>query len=54
MRVVVVDDEPPARKKLLRLLAPHADVEIVAEAGCGEDAVRALESASPDVVFLDV
>jgi two-component system LytT family response regulator len=54
MRVVVVDDESPARKKLLRMLAPHGDVEVVGEASCGEEAVVALESSEPDVVFLDV
>lgn len=54
MRVVVVDDEPPARRKVARLLAGHADVQIVGEAGTGQDAVRVLEEAQPDVVFLDV
>jgi two-component system LytT family response regulator len=54
MRALVVDDESPARKKILRLLAPHADVEVVGEAACGEEAVTAIESAAADVVFLDV
>jgi two-component system LytT family response regulator len=54
MRVLLVDDEPPARRKLRRLLAPHVDVEIVGEAGSGEEAVRALQEVEADVVFLDV
>jgi two-component system, LytTR family, response regulator len=54
MRVVVVDDEPPARRKMLRLLAPYADVAVVGEAGSGDEAVRVLGEAKPDVVFLDV
>ena len=54
MRVVVVDDEAPARRKMLRLLSPHADVEVVGEAGSGEAAIETLERARADVVFLDV
>jgi two-component system LytT family response regulator len=54
MRVLLVDDEPPARKKLRRLLGAHADVVVVGEAGSGQEAVQALEGAELDVVFLDV
>ncbi|HEY2514256.1 MAG TPA: response regulator, partial [Polyangiaceae bacterium] len=54
MRVVVVDDEAPARRKMLRLLSPHTDVEVVGEAGSGEAAIEAIERAAADVVFLDV
>jgi two-component system LytT family response regulator len=54
MRVLVVDDEPPARKKLRRLLAAHADVEVLGEASSGEEAVHALTEQRPDLVFLDV
>jgi len=54
LRVAVVDDEPPARRKILKLLSAHADVEVVGEAGSGEEAIRVLDDARPDVVFLDV
>jgi len=54
IRVVVVDDEPLARAKLRRLLAAHNDVELAGEAGCVSDAVALIESASPDLVFLDI
>ncbi len=54
MRALVVDDESPARKKLLRLLAPHTDVEVVGEAASGLEAIAAIERAAADVVFLDV
>jgi len=54
LRVAIVDDEPPARARLRRLLRNHDDVEIVAECGDGAAAVHAIESARPDVVFLDV
>jgi DNA-binding LytR/AlgR family response regulator len=54
IRALVVDDEPLARQRLIRLLAEHADVEVVAEAGSGAEAVRASLRERPDVVFLDV
>lgn len=54
LRVVVADDEAPARRKLLRLLRDHDDVEVVAEAATGAEALRAIAAQRPDVVFLDV
>ena len=54
LRVVVVDDERPARARLRRMLAAIPDVEVVDEAGSADDAVRAIRRAQPDLVFLDV
>jgi two-component system LytT family response regulator len=54
LRVAIVDDEPPARARLRRLLKAQGDVEIVAECGDGAAAVDAIESLQPDLVFLDV
>jgi len=54
IRVVIVDDEPIARRGIRQLLAPHQDVEVVGEARHGKEAVRMLESLAPDLVFLDV
>lgn len=54
LRVMLVDDEPPARRGLKRLLAEHADLSVVAEAGSLAEAVKALSEARPDIVFLDV
>ena len=54
MRVLIVDDERPARVKLRRMLAPEADVEVVGEAEDGRAAVEAIHRLSPDVVFLDI
>ena len=51
---VVVDDEKPARDRLKRFLAEHADFEVVGEAGDGESAVQVIDSLRPDLVFLDV
>ena len=53
-RVVIVDDEPPARDTLRLLLSGHADFATVAECAHGEAAIAAVRSESPDVLFLDV
>jgi two-component system LytT family response regulator len=54
LRALIVDDEPPARRELRRLLAAHADVVIVGEAWCLADARAALTGDPPDVLFLDL
>jgi len=54
MRVVIVDDEPLARRGIRQLLAGEADVEIAGEARNGKEAVRVLKALAPDLVFLDV
>ena len=54
MRVMIVDDEEPARMALRALLAELPDVTVVAECQNGFDAVKALSEAHPDVVLLDV
>jgi two-component system, LytTR family, response regulator len=52
--VVIVDDEPPARAKLLRFLAPLDEFQVVAEAGTVENAVAEILAHEPDVVYLDI
>jgi two-component system LytT family response regulator len=54
MRVLIVDDERPARNRLRRLLAPVGDVEIVGEADSGVAALEMVEEMKPDIIFLDV
>jgi two-component system LytT family response regulator len=54
IRIVIVDDEPLARRGIRQLLAPHDDVEIAGEARNGREAVRILKTLTPDLVFLDV
>ncbi len=53
-RSLLVDDEPPARRRLRRLLEPHPKIEIAAEAGSLPSAVEALESRPIDLIFLDI
>lgn len=54
MRVVIADDEAPARQFLRRLLTSHDDVEVVGEAEDGTEVIRQVATAKPDVLFLDI
>ena len=54
LRVVIVDDEAPARERLARLLGMHAGVTIAGEAADVESAAELCRRESPQVVFLDV
>jgi two-component system LytT family response regulator len=54
LRVLIVDDESPARERLRRLLEEVPDVEIIAEAQNGIQAIEMIEEQSPDLVFLDI
>lgn len=54
IRAVIVDDESPARRKISRFLASEEDFSVIGEAGTGIEAVQVIESAQPDLVFLDV
>lgn len=53
-RVVLVDDEPPARKKLRHMLSGQRDFTVVGEAGSVEEAQVVIGKAEPNVVFLDI
>jgi two-component system LytT family response regulator len=54
IRTLVVDDESPARAKLRRWLTEQPDVEIIAEASNGLAAAQLINTARPDLVFLDI
>ncbi|HEY0745295.1 MAG TPA: response regulator [Steroidobacteraceae bacterium] len=54
MKAMIIDDEPPARRELRRLLSDFSWVEIVGEAGEVEQAAGMVESLSPDLLFLDI
>jgi two-component system LytT family response regulator len=54
LRALVVDDEPLARRALLRLLKAEPDVQVIGQCGDGESAVETIRKARPDLVFLDV
>lgn len=54
LTVVVVDDEPLARRRLARLLRKHASVDVVAQCAGGRAAIDAIAQYSPQLVFLDI
>ena len=54
LRVLIVDDEPLARRRLEDLLAKEEDVEIAGTAADGVEAVEMIRRLAPDLVFLDV
>jgi two-component system LytT family response regulator len=53
-RTLVVDDEPLARDRLLKLLRASPDIDVIGHASNGADAVRLIREERPDLVFLDV
>jgi two-component system LytT family response regulator len=54
IRTIIVDDEPLARRGLHQLLAAHTDFKVIAEARNGVEAISAVRSLHPDLLFLDV
>ncbi|GAB5520530.1 MAG: LytTR family DNA-binding domain-containing protein [Rhodothermales bacterium] len=54
LRILIVDDERSARQRLADLLAETEDAQVVGEATTGPEAVQAIRSLAPDLVFLDV
>jgi two-component system, LytTR family, response regulator len=54
MKAMIIDDEPPARRELRRLLSGFPWVEIVGEAGNIDQAAEMVESLTPELLFLDI
>lgn len=54
MRILVVDDEPLARERLIRLINDSPDYEYCGEAANGEEAITQVQQAQPDVVLMDI
>ena len=54
IRVLLVDDEQPARDHLRELLAPHSDIEVAGEAEDGEQAIESIAALKPELVLLDI
>lgn len=54
IRTLIVDDEPLARRGIRQLLAPYPEIVVVGECRDGREALRALATVKPDLVFLDV
>src|ERR687893_1084284 len=54
IRTILVDDEPLAIQGMRLRLEPHEDVEIVETCSNGREAIRAIKTDKPDLVFLDI
>jgi two-component system LytT family response regulator len=54
VRVLVVDDEPLARRRLIRLLEAMPDVSLAGEAGNAQTALEQIRASRPDLVLLDI
>jgi two-component system LytT family response regulator len=54
LRVVLADDERPARRFLANLLKSFPDVDVVGEAANGKDAIDLIEAERPDLALLDL
>jgi two-component system, LytTR family, response regulator len=54
IRALVIDDEPIARRRILRLLREEADTAVVGECGSGAEAVAIVRRTAPNLLFLDV
>lgn len=53
-RALIVDDEPLARQRIRQMLQGESDVEVLRECANGMEAVDAIETLKPDLVFLDI
>lgn len=54
IRVLIIDDENPARREMKRLLAAHADIEVAGEFVSAAEAAENADELKPQVIFLDI
>ena len=54
MRILIVDDERPARERLRRMLALEPGIDAIGEAGDGREALECLAAFRPDALLLDI
>lgn len=54
MKVLIIDDEPPARDIIRHYLAGSNDIELTGECENGFDALKKINELKPDLIFLDV
>lgn len=54
IKVIIIDDERPARDEVKRLLADYPEFEIIAEAKNADEAKDLIEFKQPDLIFLDI
>ena len=54
MKVLIVDDEQPARERLRQILDDEPDYEVIGEAANGHEALEVASHTHPDIVLLDI
>lgn len=54
MKLLIVDDEQPARDRLRRLIDEAAGFEVAGEASNGAEAIEMVSALHPDVILLDI
>ena len=54
LRTIIIDDEEPARERLAGLLTEYPEIEVIAEAEDGEEALEKIMELKPDLLFLDI
>ncbi|SMD32605.1 two component transcriptional regulator, LytTR family [Reichenbachiella faecimaris] len=53
-KVIIIDDEPPAREVIKHFLKDHEDFELAGEAENGFDGLKLIQAQNPDLIFLDI
>jgi len=54
IKALIIDDEPLARERIKRFLTDERDIELIGECADGQEAVSAIQTLEPDLVFLDI
>lgn len=54
IQALIIDDEPPARAVIRRMLADDQEIEVVGECSNGNEAISMIAEYSPDLLFLDI
>ncbi len=54
MKILIIDDEPLARDRIREMLKKEKEIEFIAEAANGGEAVEKIETLQPEIVFLDI
>ena len=54
IRVLIVDDSPETRENVRKLLQFEADIDVVGQAGTGEQAIKMAKELQPDIILMDI
>lgn len=54
IQALIIDDEPPARSVIRKMLAEDSEIEVVGECSNGIEAINSIQKLSPDLLFLDI